>query len=119
MENSQLELEQNADSIEMLSMTTSSSHEHKQIAHRGRPKTHEEGWSKATVILLDRQIHWLDRLCADIRYNTKSAISRAEVIRAMISAIEESGLDFSEKASEKEIKEVIFRLLKNSIKKEH
>jgi hypothetical protein len=71
---------------------------------RGRPQEHTESWSKVTVTLLDKQIHWLDQLAVDIRYNTKSAISRAEIIRAILAAVEESGTDLSLFRTETEIK---------------
>lgn len=74
---------------------------------RGRPKEHMEGWTKVTVILLDRQIHWLDKLAADIRLNTKCAVSRAEILRAMVSAAEESGLDLSQARSDGELREIL------------
>ena len=86
------------------------SNELKKPSPRGRPQVLREEWTKVTVVLLDRQIHWLDRLAADIRLNTKCAISRAEIIRAVITAIEKSGIDLSEVGSEKEIAE---KLLKN------
>lgn len=77
---------------------------------RGRPQEHKESWTKATVVLLDTQIHWLDKLALDMRQNTKSAISRAEIIRAAISAMEESGIDFTMATSEQEIKEIVLRI---------
>jgi broad specificity phosphatase PhoE len=78
-----------------------------QKATRGRPQQHLEDWSKTTVVLLDRQIHWLDKLALDIRHNTKAAVSRAEIIRALIAAIEKSNLDISSCKSETEITEKI------------
>lgn len=78
---------------------------------RGRPIEHKEGWSKVTVVLLDKQIHWLDQLASTIRLNTKAAISRAELIRAAIAAIEESDIDLSNIGSEQGIKEVLLEKL--------
>ena len=74
---------------------------------RGRPVEHKEEWSKITVVLLDKQIHWLDKLASEIRLNTKIAVSRAELIRAVISAIEESGIDLSRLGNEKDIKDFL------------
>jgi len=74
---------------------------------RGRPIEHKEGWSKVTVVLLDKQIHWLDQLASTIRLNTKAAISRAELIRAAIAAIEESEIDLSNIGSEQGIKDIL------------
>jgi hypothetical protein len=79
---------------------------------RGRPLEHKEGWSKVTVVLLDKQIHWLDQLASTIRLNTKAAISRAELIRAAIAAIEESEIDLSNITSEQTIKDALLEKLK-------
>jgi hypothetical protein len=81
---------------------------------RGRPQEHTETWTKATVVLLDRQIYWLDRLASDIRFNTKSAMSRAEIIRAFISAVQESDIDLSQFTSEEAIKEYLLSILKKN-----
>lgn len=71
----------------------------------GRPAEHGEPWTKVTVVLFDRQIAYLDRAAADIRLKTRSAVSRAELIRAMIDAVEAGKIDLSiagsEEASEK------------------
>lgn len=74
---------------------------------RGRPVEHSIPVTKVTVVLQDKQIHWLDRLASDIRLNTKTAISRTEILRAMVAAIEESGIDLSQSKSEGEIKDRI------------
>lgn len=79
----------------------------KEKAGRGRPVEHSAAWTKVTVVLLDRQIHWLDSLSLAIRQKTKAAISRAEIIRALIDAVEESGLDLTDIPSEQEIKRFI------------
>lgn len=79
---------------------------------RGRPVEHKEGWSKVTVVLLDKQIHWLDQLASTIRLNTKAALSRAELIRAAISAMEESNIDLSSIGSEEAMKEALLEKLK-------
>jgi Arc/MetJ-type ribon-helix-helix transcriptional regulator len=79
---------------------------------RGRPVEHKEGWSKVTVVLLDKQIHWLDQLASTIRLNTKAALSRAELIRAAISAIEESEMDLTDISSEQDIKNALLEKLK-------
>lgn len=79
---------------------------------RGRPIEHKEEWSKITVVLLDKQIHWLDQLASNIRLNTKAAVSRAELIRALIAAIEESETDLSQLGSETAIKNFVLEKLK-------
>lgn len=84
----------------------------KETPVRGRPLEHKENWSKVTVVLLDKQIHWLDQLASTIRLNTKAAVSRAELIRAAIAAIEESEIDLSNIGSEKAIKNLLLEKLK-------
>jgi len=79
---------------------------------RGRPIEHKEGWSKVTVVLLDKQIHWLDQLASTIRLNTKAAVSRAEIIRALISAMNESEINFTQLRSEEELKDRILTSMK-------
>lgn len=77
----------------------------------GRPATHDEPWTKVTVVLFDRQIVWLDRLAADIRAATGSAISRAEIIRALIDAATAADLDLTRAGSEAELKTLVAKKL--------
>ena len=79
---------------------------------RGRPQEHTQCVSKVTVVLLDSQIHWLDQLASEIRLKTKAAVSRAELIRAAIGAIEESKVDLSNVGSEQAIKDTLLEKLK-------
>ena len=79
---------------------------------KGRPLEHKEEWTKVTVVLLDRQIHWLDQLALDIRHNTKAAVSRAELIRSLIAAVEESKVDLSRLGNENGIKDFLLEKLK-------
>jgi hypothetical protein len=92
--------------------TISSAKKEKPKQPRGRPVAHKDEWTKVTVVLLDKQIHWLDKLALEIRLNTKAAISRAEILRGMISAIKESRLDLSQATSEEEIKKSLLEKLK-------
>lgn len=77
----------------------------------GRPAEHGEPWTKVTVVLFDRQIAFLDRLSADIRLKTRSAVSRAELIRAMIDAVEAGKIDLSIAGSEAALKDLLVRKL--------
>lgn len=70
---------------------------------RGRRPSHAEHWTKVTVVLMDREIVFLDRLVADIRAASGAAISRAHLIRALIDALAESDLDLTATRSEKEL----------------
>ena len=65
-------------------------------SNRGRPIVHVEPWSKITVVLLDRHVAFLDRLAIDIRLKHGKAISRAEIIRGLIEAAFQSGVDLSQ-----------------------
>jgi len=70
----------------------------------GRPPIHDEAWTKVTVVLLNRQIVYLDRLANDIRANTGSAIKRAEILRALVDALAESNIDLLAATSENDLK---------------
>jgi hypothetical protein len=72
----------------------------------GRPATHEE-WTKVTVVLFNRQIVFLDRLANDIRAKTGAAIRRAEILRALVDALESEGIDLSEAKSEADLKALL------------
>lgn len=65
-------------------------------SQRGRPIVHTEPWAKITVVLLDRHVAYLDRLAIDIRLKHGKAISRAEIIRGLIEAAFQSGIDLSQ-----------------------
>ena len=56
---------------------------------------HSETWSKVSVVLFDRQIHHLDRLAIDIRGKTGKVLNRAEIIRALIDGLIDSGMDIT------------------------
>src|SRR5688572_2682516 len=71
---------------------------------RGRRPSHTEQWTKVTVVLFDRQIVFLDRLCADIRAGSGVAISRAHVIRALVDGLTESELDLTGTRSEADLR---------------
>ena len=52
---------------------------------------HQESWSKVSVVLFDRQIAHLD---GNIRAKSVGrSLNRAEIIRALIDALIESGID--------------------------
>jgi hypothetical protein len=72
-------------------------------ARRGRRPSHAERWTKVTVVMMDRQIVFLDRLVADIRATNGASISRAHLIRALVDALAESDLDLTSSRSEKDL----------------
>ena len=78
----------------------------------GRPPVHEDKWTKVTAVLFNRQIAYLDRLGADIRVHTGAAVSRTQLIRALIDALETSGLDVKGIQSEAELRNLVTEKLK-------
>jgi hypothetical protein len=74
--------------------------------HRGpgRPPVHDEAWTKVTVVLFNRQIVFLDRLAANIRAKSGAAISRAQLIRALVDAVADGDLDLTAATSEADLK---------------
>jgi len=77
----------------------------------GRPPVHDEAWTKVTVVLFDRQIDYLDRLARDIRAKHGAAVSRAQLIRALVDAIAESNLDLTPACTEGDLKKALVALL--------
>jgi hypothetical protein len=71
---------------------------------RGRPPVHDEAWTKVTVVLFNRQIVYLDRLSARIRARSGAAVSRAQLIRALLDALAGAGLDLTRATSEADLK---------------
>src|SRR5207302_7217540 len=76
-------------------------------SNRGRPIVHTEPWAKITVVLLDRHVAYLDRLAIDIRLKHGKAISRAEIIRGLIEAAFQSGVDLAQAESTDGLVEVL------------
>jgi hypothetical protein len=80
-------------------------------AGRGRPPVHSETWSKVSVVLFDRQILHLDRLATDIRSTNGKVLNRAEIIRALIDGLIDSGMDITGTASESDLRARVARRL--------
>jgi hypothetical protein len=78
---------------------------------RGRPPVHQETWSKVSVVLFDRQILHLDRLSTDIRGTSGKVLNRAEIIRALIDGLIDSGMDITGTGSEGDLRARIARRL--------
>jgi hypothetical protein len=64
-----------------------------------------------SVVLFDRQILHLDRLAADIRTKSGKVLNRAEIIRALIDGLIESGMDITGTGSEADLRSRITRRL--------
>ena len=77
---------------------------------------HQERWSKVSVVLFDRQIVHLDRLAVNIRGKDASGkkaktLNRAEIIRALIDGLLDSGMDLTGSASEADLRARVTRRL--------
>ena len=72
---------------------------------------HREAWSKVSVVLFDRQIIHLDRVSTDIRGTTGRALNRAEIIRALIDGLIDSGMDIRGASSEGDLRARVARRL--------
>src|SRR5438552_9381803 len=83
---------------------------------RGRPPVHQETWSKVSVVLFDRQIVHLDRLATDIRGKSGKVINRAEIIRALIDGLIDSGMDITGSGSEADLRTRVARRLGTSFR---
>jgi hypothetical protein len=77
----------------------------------GRPPVHTETWSKVSVVLFDRQIHDLDRLTKVMRAKNGKAMNRAEIIRALIDGLMESGMDVEGAGTEANLRARVARRL--------
>jgi hypothetical protein len=63
------------------------------------------------VVLFDRQIVQLDRLATDIRGKSGKVINRAEIIRALIDGLIDSGMDVTGSGSEADLRARLARRL--------
>ena len=78
----------------------------------GRPPVHSESWSKVSVVLFDRQITHLDRLAVSARDKSgRKSLNRAEIIRALIDALIDSGMDIASAGSEADLRARVARRL--------
>jgi len=77
----------------------------------GRPPVHDEAWTKVTVVLFDRQILFLDRLSSSIRDKSGAAISRAQLIRALIDSVAGSDIDLTTARSEADMRATLLSRL--------
>ena len=77
----------------------------------GRPPIHDEAWTKVTVVLFNRQIVFLDRLAANIRAQSGAAISRAQLIRALLDAVADADVDLTSATSEADLKATLLARL--------
>ena len=69
-------------------------------------------WVRNSTTVFNRHLVFLDRQTAEIRAKTTASISRAEIIRALIDALEDSGMDISGVRSEEELRALLEKRLK-------
>ncbi|MFQ5874247.1 MAG: hypothetical protein ACE5JL_10660 [Dehalococcoidia bacterium] len=68
--------------------------------------------NKVPVELFDRQIAFLYHLTNDIRVKTGAYIKRAEIVRALIDALADSGIDLTTTRSEDELRAALTAAMK-------
>ena len=81
------------------------------VRRRGRPRTHREAWTKVSVVMFERQVLELDRLTHAIRSKTGATLTRAEIIRSLLDALDESHLDITTVASGAQLKSMLTQRL--------
>jgi hypothetical protein len=64
-----------------------------------------------SVVLFDRQILHLDRVATDIRGRSGKVLNRAEIIRALIDGLIDSGMDITSTGSEADLRARVARRL--------
>jgi len=79
----------------------------------GRPPLPQD-YTKASLTLRLRDILWLDRLCADIREQTGAILDRGGLLRGLIAAVQDSGIDLRGCSTEEQISESIASKLRIS-----
>jgi hypothetical protein len=112
MERREMLLEKNAAALTPATIESAAlaqaGHDEPNVAkRRGRRPSHAERWTKVTVVLMDRQIVFLDRLIADIRAANGTSIRRANLIRALIDSLAASDLDLTNSRSERDLIRVL------------
>ena len=60
-----------------------------------------------TVVMLNRQVIFLDRLSADIRAATGSIVKRAEIIRTLVDLLAESDVQVGDARPGSDLKEIL------------
>jgi len=64
-----------------------------------------------SVVLFDRQILHLDRLAGEIRGKSGKMLNRAEIIRALIDGLIDSGMDITSTGSQADLRARVARRL--------
>ncbi len=72
--------------------------------------------TKTTATFLEEQIVWLETICSSIRKESKTVMDRSAVLRGILKAVEDSGMDLSKAQSEDQIADLIKNNLISSLK---
>jgi hypothetical protein len=64
-----------------------------------------------SVVLFDRQVHHLDSLAIEIRSKSGKVLTRAEIIRALIDGLIDSGMDITAVATAADLRARVARRL--------
>ena len=76
------------------------------------PKSETNGYDICSDVLESLETLYLDQLALDVRAATGSSISWAEIIHALIDALEISKVDLTKATSEAEMKAILVENLK-------
>src|SRR3954467_6574612 len=77
----------------------------------GRPPIHDEAWTKVTGGRFNPHTVRLDPRAANIRAQSGAAISRAQLIRALLDAVADADIDLTTSTSEADLKATILARL--------
>lgn len=72
---------------------------------KGRPRTIESP-HRTTMTLEERQVDYLDRICAEIKLAGGENLSRSNVVRALLDALSQSDLEYSEVRTEEKLRKI-------------
>lgn len=75
----------------------------------GRPIVLREPYSKITVVLLQRQVAFLDDVSVGVRVRHGKAVSRAELLRGLVEAASRLGVDLTQASSADELAALVAR----------
>lgn len=77
-------------------------------ATAGRPIVHTEPYSKISVVMAEHHVNFLDLVTLCIRAKHPGrAVSRAEIVRAFIEFMKQSGIDFAQFSNADEMTEYL------------
>lgn len=93
-----------SDDITQSTTEDNASNQRPQPSNRGRP-TEIQNPHRTTMTLEERQVDHLDRICAEIKLAGGENLSRSNVVRALLDALADSDLEYSDIRSETRLRE--------------